>query len=116
SMGEMQLYYGAADIAFVGGSLVNTGCQNILEPAVLGLPILTGPSLFNFQAISEQLISAGALRVVENPPALAKAVRELLHNQALYRAMSVAAEKAVRDSRGATDSVYEQIARLLPGA
>src|SRR5690606_27894990 len=64
SMGEMPLYYAMADVAFVGGSLVDTGCQNILEPAALGLPVLTGPSLYNFQAISDALVAAGGQRVV----------------------------------------------------
>ncbi|MEX2335499.1 MAG: lipid IV(A) 3-deoxy-D-manno-octulosonic acid transferase, partial [Pseudohongiella sp.] len=61
SMGELLAYYGLAQLAFVGGSLVNTGCQNVLEPAALGLPVLVGPSQFNFQTICEQLTEVGAL-------------------------------------------------------
>ena len=53
SMGEMMNYYRSADIAFVGGSLVNTGCQNVLEPAALGIPVVVGPSQF-----SQHLLSA----------------------------------------------------------
>src|SRR5690606_37776860 len=51
TMGDMALYYGLADVAFVGGSLVPTGCQNVIEPASLGLPVLAGPSLFNFRHV-----------------------------------------------------------------
>jgi hypothetical protein len=51
SMGELLVYYSLAQFAFVGGSLVTTGCHNILEPAALGLPVITGPSQYNFQTI-----------------------------------------------------------------
>ena len=61
SMGEMPHYFALADIAFVGGSLVDTGCHNVLEPAALGLPVLVGPSQFNFQTICELLEEEGRL-------------------------------------------------------
>ncbi len=113
SMGEMSLLYAAADIAFVGGSLVNTGCQNILEPAALGLPIFTGPSLFNFKSSSEILINAGALKVVSNEQQLAAGLIDLLQNQEQYQAMSEAACKAVRQNRGATRKLFDLCKSLL---
>ena len=66
SMGEMLDYYSVANIAFVGGSLVNTGCQNVLEPAALGIPVVVGPSQFNFATICKQLEHSGALTTVQN--------------------------------------------------
>ena len=59
-MGELPLFYAASDVAFVGGSLVHTGGHNMLEPAALGIPVVTGPNVFNFTEISELLIEAGA--------------------------------------------------------
>lgn len=72
SMGELMHYYRAATIAFVGGSLVDTGCQNVLEPAALSLPVVVGPSQFNFASICEELESAGALITVQDQSALGK--------------------------------------------
>jgi 3-deoxy-D-manno-octulosonic-acid transferase len=66
SMGELLLFYAAADLAFVGGSLVATGGHNVLEPALLGLPVLFGPHMFNFTEAGERLLEAeAAWRVAE---------------------------------------------------
>jgi 3-deoxy-D-manno-octulosonic-acid transferase len=82
TMGDMVLYYGLADVAFVGGSLVDTGCQNIIEPAAMGLPVLTGPSLYNFQRVSELLVAAGGQTVVADPAELAQQLLLLLTDAA----------------------------------
>ena len=74
TLGELPLFYAAADVAFVGGSLVPVGGHNMLEPAALGVPVLTGPARFNFSDISEALLAAGAAREVEDAEALAAAV------------------------------------------
>ena len=66
TMGELLFLYALADIAFVGGSLVANGGHNLLEPAALGKPVLSGPHLFNFLEIAAQLREAGALSEVEN--------------------------------------------------
>ncbi len=60
SMGELLLFYAAADLAFVGGSLVPTGGHNVLEPALLGLPVLFGPHMFNFTEAGERLLDGGS--------------------------------------------------------
>jgi 3-deoxy-D-manno-octulosonic-acid transferase len=64
TMGELLFLYALADSAFVGGSLVPTGGHNLLEPAALAKPVLSGPHLFNFLEIAAQLRSAGALQEV----------------------------------------------------
>ena len=109
SLGEMQLYYAGADIAFVGGSLVNTGCQNIIEPAALGLPVITGPSLFNFQTVSELLLAAGAMQVIANEEELARKVLELFQNKEQCQKMAEAARAAVLGNRGATEKQQQLI-------
>ncbi len=112
SMGEMLRYYAAADIAFVGGSLVNTGCQNILEPAALGLPVITGPSLFNFKAVSELLLEGGGMAVVQDVQGLADLVTRLFQSEDRRRAMGEDARRVVETNRGATDRLLYYV-RLL---
>ena len=70
SMGELTMLYAAADVAFVGGSLVRVGGHNLLEPAALGLPALTGPYNFNAPDIAELLIGRG-------PPSWRRNAREI---------------------------------------
>lgn len=113
SMGEMIAYYGMADIAFVGGSLVDTGCQNVLEPAALGLPIITGPSQYNFQTICDQLDDGGALQQVPDEQALAEQVVALFRDQERCRSMGEAGMRVIRQNRGALDRVHEVVKTYL---
>lgn len=113
SLGEMQFYYGSADMAFVGGSLVDTGCQNIIEPAALGLPVITGPSLFNFQAVSDLLLDAGAMLVVADVNELAEKVRLLLQDKARRQSMAESASATVKSNRGATDQQKQLILQAI---
>ncbi|MBL4821417.1 MAG: lipid IV(A) 3-deoxy-D-manno-octulosonic acid transferase [Gammaproteobacteria bacterium] len=111
SMGEMWFYFSVADIAFVGGSLVNTGCQNVLEPAALGIPVLVGPSQFNFETICNQLREAGALVTVENEQDLAGQVLQLLGDPRQRSAMGTAGKGIVESNKGSLGrltSVIEQ--------
>jgi len=113
SMGEMSDYYRLAEIAFVGGSLVDTGCQNVLEPAALGLPVLTGPSQFNFQTICEQLQEAGALEVVAHEGMLASRVVALMRDAEKCQRMGQAGRAAVTGSRGALQRTLQIVNRYL---
>mgnify|MGYP006200810123 CR=1 FL=1 len=63
SMGELFAYYAAADVAFVGGSLLDFGAQNLIEPASIGVPVLLGPSTYNFAEASQLALAAGAAPV-----------------------------------------------------
>ncbi len=109
SLGEMQFYYASADVAFVGGSLVDTGCQNIIEPAALGLPVITGPSLFNFKAVSELLLESGAMLVVADANELAEKVLLLLQDKVLRQSMANASSATVLRHRGATENQKQLI-------
>ena len=115
TMGDMQFYYSLADLAFVGGSLVDTGCQNIIEPAALGLPILTGPSLYNFQAVSELLVAAGGMEVVIDAEVLGRRVGELLQAPERLKAMGAKAATVVATNQGATTRLCKVILDKLPG-
>lgn len=80
TMGEVPLFYAAADLAFVGGSLVPIGGHNLLEPAALGLPVIIGPYVYNAQEIADMFVDLGACHMVRNSGELAAAVDELLSN------------------------------------
>jgi 3-deoxy-D-manno-octulosonic-acid transferase len=114
TMGELLVYYGLAQVAFVGGSLVDTGCHNVLEPAAMGLPVITGPSQFNFQTICEQLSEYGALMKVADETALADAVVKLLQDQTSLQQMGQAGRLAVAANRGALQRIYALVVECLP--
>lgn len=65
TMGEMMKLYAASDIAFVGGSFIVSGGHNMLEPAALGMPVLSGESVYNFKDISRLLVEAGGMKIVK---------------------------------------------------
>ena len=113
TMGELMMFYAAADVALVAGSLMPIGGHNLLEPASVGRPILTGPFNFNGEEIAQLLVDAGGARVVENTRQLAQAVVELL-GDAEQRTVMGAAGKAVLDSnRGALDRLLTLVDPLL---
>jgi len=87
SMGEMSAYYAATDVAFVGGSLLPLGGQNLIEPIALGIPVLIGPHTFNFAEATAGAVAAGAARRVADADELARAVRDLLSDPDRRRAM-----------------------------
>ena len=81
SMGELMGFYAAADIAVLGGSFVPNGGHNPLEPAALGLPVIMGPSQFNFAQICQQLSEAHALATVDNSTDLGKQLNTWFENE-----------------------------------
>jgi len=114
SMGELMAYYSLAQVAFVGGSLVPTGCQNVLEPAALGLPVVTGPSQYNFQTISEQLAERGALLTVADENELAEVTTRLLLDTEAQTRMGAAGKGTIADNQGALERIYRLVLTLLP--
>jgi len=112
TMGELMLFYAAADLAFVGGSLVPTGGHNLLEPASLGLPVLTGPHMFNFAEIHRLLQQADASIEVSNPKQLAQQVINLLNNPQRLKQMGENGLRLVQQNRGALDRVLALLERL----
>ncbi len=115
SMGEMLQYYRLATIAFVGGSLVDTGCQNVLEPAALGIPIVVGPSQFNFATICTQLEQTGALHTVADEVQLAQFVTDLLGDADQQQRMGHSGKSLVRANQNALPALMSRIESLLPG-
>lgn len=113
TMGELLFLLGCADIAFVGGSLIERGGHNTLEPAAWGLPILTGASDFNFREVSALLQQAGALRIVPNATALAQAVIELMTESSSRERQGDAARRVVEENRGALHKLLTEIDAVI---
>ena len=107
SMGELQLFYGAVDVAFVGGSLVPTGGHNMLEPASMGVPVITGPYLENFKEIGGMLLSVNAAKQIRNSEELASQVVKLLQDKLLRAQVGEQGQKIVKDNRGALERLMK---------
>jgi len=103
TLGELQLYYAASEVAFVGGSLVNTGGQNMLEPASLNLPIITGPYAYNFFEVSRLLLENEALLLAANDEQLALNVIELLSDANRRHVMGERAKAVILVNRGSSE-------------
>ncbi len=114
SLGELRLFYGAADVAFVGGSLVPQGGHNVLEPAAAGLPVLFGPHMFNFAEIARRLKESGGGIEVESADALATSMVRLLAEPAIRSEIGTRGWNFVYANRGAVERVSGLIASLLP--
>lgn len=116
SMGELLMLYQAADIAFVGGSLVPIGGHNLLEPAALGLPIITGPYLHNYIAISELLLEAKGMLKIENPEMLAMALQDWFTMPEKRLSIGKNALQVVQNNQGNAEHVFVLIEKALQDA
>ena len=117
TLGELQMFYAAADVAFVGGSLVPIGGHSLLEPAVLGLPIVSGPHTQNAQDVADALRQSGALRIVADARSLGDRLVEDFSDLARARALGARGRETVAGSRGAVDRLVALIEpRLSPPA
>ncbi|WP_183165687.1 lipid IV(A) 3-deoxy-D-manno-octulosonic acid transferase [Azomonas macrocytogenes] len=115
TMGELLFLYALADIAFVGGSLVPSGGHNLLEPAALGLPLLSGPHLFNFQDVAAKLREAGALLVVQDTASLAQQVGALCGDPALRAQLGLSGQAVLDANRGALGRLLDGLEPWLGG-
>jgi 3-deoxy-D-manno-octulosonic-acid transferase len=113
TLGELLYFYAAADVAFVGGSLAPIGGHNLLEPAALGLPVLTGPNNSNGEDVARLLLDCGAAEVVRNGAELGTRVAELLTHQELRVEMGNRGRAAVDSNRGALAKLLKLIDSLL---
>ena len=101
TMGELLLLLSLATVAVIGGSLVEHGGHNVLEASAWGVPVVTGPHMFNFAEISELLTGAGAMTALEQPENLGRCLSELFANQQRREQMGAAGLQLVADNRGA---------------
>jgi 3-deoxy-D-manno-octulosonic-acid transferase len=113
SMGEMALYYAAADVALIGGSLLPLGGQNLIEACAVGTPVIVGPHMFNFAQATEDAIAAGAaLRAATAAEAIAQ-MHAIAEDAARRQAMSDAAQRFAARHRGATQRTLDRLTTFV---
>ncbi|GEK47878.1 lipid IV(A) 3-deoxy-D-manno-octulosonic acid transferase [Halomonas pacifica] len=111
TLGELMTLYAAGDLAFVGGSLVPVGGHNLLEPAALGVPVLSGPALANFEEVAEVLREAEALEEVADGTALAERLAALFADEPRRQRLGEAGRRVVAANRGALARTLEGLAK-----
>jgi len=109
SMGELMSYYSVCDIAFIGGSLIDTGGQNMLEAAASSKPILFGPSVFNFEQIAHLLVEKDAAIKVGDADDLMKTISNLLLDDTEREKLGGNAKNLFEKNRGAVDRLMKLI-------
>jgi 3-deoxy-D-manno-octulosonic-acid transferase len=109
TMGELLMLYGAADLAFVGGSLIERGGHNPLEPAAWGLPVLSGPHIFNFETIYKQLAAGKGSFMTPSAQTLAACVIQLFDDPEAADRAGQNALAVVKANRGALERVVDGI-------
>ncbi len=109
SMGEMMSYYSVCDIAFIGGSLSNTGGQNMLEAAASSKPIIYGPSVFNFEEVSKMLLESNSAVQVNNADELLQSVSDLLSDDEKREKLGINAKACFESHRGAATRLMNLI-------
>ena len=114
TMGELMALYGVGNVAFIGGSLVANGGHNMLEAAVWGLPILSGPSVFNFTEIAERFITAGAMKTTASTTEISAQLVTLFSDVDYAKKMGDAAAQLQNSNRGALDKLLTVVSRQLP--
>ncbi len=114
TMGELMLLYGIADIAFVGGSLVNRGGHNPLEAAAHAIPVLMGPHIFNFRDICGKLAEAGGLITVTDVPSLVKEISTLLTDEDYRLYYGRHAVEVLHQNQGALQRLLQLLEPYLP--
>ena len=113
SMGEMAFYYGACDVAVIGGSFAPLGGQNLIEALATGAPVIVGPHMYNFAEATELALQAGAAIQVNDAAAAMSAALELLGNDAKRQRMGEAGRELCNAHRGATARHLATCRRLL---
>lgn len=113
TMGEVMQFYAAADVCFVGGSLVPIGGHNLLEPASLGRATISGPHWFNAEDIAQRLLEADAIRVAQDANDLASAVGELFADPVARHTLGQSALAVIDNNRGALDALLRLVDPLI---
>jgi 3-deoxy-D-manno-octulosonic-acid transferase len=113
TMGEMAFYYGACDVAIIGGSFLPLGGQNLIEALAAGVPVVLGPSMFNFAEATRLALDAGVALQAAAPPEAMRRVMELLSDPVKRAAMAESGKKLCEAHRGATQRHLEVLRSLL---
>jgi len=111
TMGELKMVYAAADIAFVGGSMVPVGGHNILEAAAVGTPVLFGPYMANFKEIAEGVLRQDAAIQCRDESEIIKAVNALYADLAYRQSLADKGKKFVRRNQGAVTRIFDLLSQ-----
>ena len=112
TLGELSSLYRVADIVFVGGSLNGWGGHNVLEPALSGKPVVVGPTMHNFRAITDQLTAERAIVRVDGPGGLAEAFEDLLDHPSKASEMGMRGRQVAQSQRGATERAVREAVEI----
>ena len=113
TMGEMAFYFAAADVAVIGGSFGSAGGQNLIEALAVGVPVIAGPSMFNFAEAMRLAVAAGAAVQVADADAAARRALDLLADEKARATMGAAGQKLCDGNRGATERHLAAVLRLI---
>ena len=113
SMGELYAYYAACDLAIIGGSLLDYGCQNLIEACAVGVPVLLGPSTYNFAEAAQAALTAGAARQCADATTLLQQADRLLADADARQRMAAAAQQFASQHRGASERTLALLEQLL---
>ena len=114
TLGELPLFYACADAAFVGGSLKPVGGHNVLEPAALSVPVISGPHTANFSEVIELFRTEDAIIIVTDAAQLAAAVLSLLQDERMRRTRGARGQRLVQQHQGATDRIMTLLQNSVP--
>ena len=112
-MGELVSLYAAADVAFIGGSLIRHGGHNLVEAMAVGTPCVFGPHVFNFEQSSRTALEYGAAKQVRDPRELATTVAQYLDDPERRRQAAQAARKVIEDNRGSLQLTQDLVRRTV---
>ncbi len=113
SMGEMSLYFGMSQLAFLGGSFEPLGGQNLIEATACGCPILMGPHTFNFSQVAEQATTTGCAVTLESMQSAVDLAYNLVQDPTALNAMSIAAKKFSKAHQGTVEKISNRVMNLL---
>ncbi len=113
TMGDMLAFYGLADVAFIGGSLIKHGGHNMLEAAVWRLPILSGQHVFNFQSVADNLQQAGALQLLADIDGLEKVLADYLSGKEGFAGMGDKAADVLEENQGGLEYLLQSLEPYL---
>jgi 3-deoxy-D-manno-octulosonic-acid transferase len=113
TIGELARVYRYATVAFVGGSLVNSGGHNPIEPAAAGIPVAFGPSMSNFREIASTFLRNDAAKEVRTAEEFVEFAREMIRDEGARKAMGERARRTVAENRGASERTAQRIVELL---
>lgn len=113
TMGELLTLYAAADQAFVGGTLIENGGHNPLEPAAVGLPVFVGPHHWDFKEITALLQEEGALQIINSSDALAQGLISMFNDKQAYQIASEAGKQVMLQNRGALAKQFALVDLML---